>query len=112
MAELWPGIVIRHKTSVIRRLATRSSTASEAVDTEEAGCRQHRQDTGSDGDPEAPAEVRVMLTRRDRSTVRTARETTERRHRRRLHDNCHKHTITYTGTGVFRRDGLRPISPL
>jgi len=88
LAELWPAIVIWHKTSVICRFVTCSPAAPETVDTDEASCREQRQDAARDGDPETPAEIRVLLTHRYRGTVRIARETAERRHRSHLKDNC------------------------
>jgi len=93
-------------TSEVSRFGTCFSTASEAVDSSEARCRKQRQETGSDCDPKAPAEVRVAMIRCNRSTVRISRETTKCRHRSRLGYNWHTHT--YTGRGRSGR-GARLI---
>ena len=76
---------------MICRLVASAPAALEAVDRDEAGSSERRQDAAGDGSPEAPAEVRVSAARRCLGSVLAVSETTERSHSCHLQDNCTKH---------------------
>ena len=72
---------------MIGALVTSTLATAEAVDANEAGGSERCEETAANSSPEGPAEVRVVLVGRHGGTVLAARETTKRRHGRRLqHD--------------------------
>lgn len=72
---------------MIGTLAASTLTTAEAVDANEAGGGECCEETAANSSPEGPAEVRVVLVGRHGGTVLAARESTKRRHGRRLqHD--------------------------
>ena len=81
------------EASVIGGFMTSAPAAPDAVDSDEASSSEDGQDAAGDGGPEAPAEIRVVLTRRCLGAVITARETAERRQRRCLQHNYNNNQL-------------------